>query len=398
MRGNTNFGQRWLYLCFFYLGGNSMKIEIKKDTLLDALNKVIKVISTKASLPILQGILFEIEKDEIRLTASDHSNTIQHRIPADGEALDIIETGKVVIPAKMFIEIVKKSKKSITLTLNNLVLSYKSGRSQMELNCLDSNEYPNLPEIDAKIPLFSLKGNQFNDCIKKTVFAASESETRPILQGVLFDIRKDSIHLISTDSHRLGSVNQKWSNQEEQQFVVPAKALDNISKSFDILQDVEVFATQQMLLLKNGQTIFYSRLLEGNYPDTSRLIPQDFKSEVTLNRTELLDSIDRIKTLASSADNNKSSIIKMHVNGVVSVSTHQTESGKGKDEVVYSNLNGEDDFTISFTGKYVIDALKALDCEEVVFKYQDSMRPFLLIPSEQKDLDEIQLILPVRTY
>lgn len=375
-----------------------MKIEITKEVLLESLNKVNKVISTKSSLPILQGILIEVEKDEVRFTASDNSNTIQHRLPVDGQAVDVIETGSLVVPAKMIVEIVKKSKKSISLALNKLILSYKSGKSEMELNCLDAEEYPKLPEIDAKIPLFVLKGTEFIECIKKTVFAASESDTRPILQGVLFDIQKDCISLVSTDSHRLGSVNRKWSNQEELKFVASAKALDNISKSFDILQDVEVFATNQMLLLKNGQSIFYSRLLEGNYPDTSRLIPNDFKTEITLNRDDLLNAIDRIKTLAASADNNKTSVIQMHVNGVVSISTHQTQTGKGKDEVVYTELNGEDDFTISFTGRYVIDALKALDCEEVVFKYQDSMRPFLLTPLDHKDLDEIQLILPVRTY
>ncbi|MFC0273753.1 DNA polymerase III subunit beta [Metabacillus herbersteinensis] len=373
-----------------------MKFEIKREVLSEVLNNVSKLISSKSSIPILQGILLEVDEDELRLTASNNSETIQHSIPVDGDSVEVFKTGKVVLP-KQIVELVKKAKKKVEFNLEGFTTKIKSGKSVFELNCLDAEEFPKLPEVNTTEPNLRLRGTQFSDLIKKTRYAASTSETRPILQGVLFEIQKDCIHLVCTDSHRLGQIKQTCENSSELRIVIPSKALDDVLKTFDLSKDVELFAKDQMILLRNGQTIYFSRLLEGNYPDTSRLIPNDFKSEVQVDRKEFLNSLERIKTLADAADNGKGGVIKMHVNGVLTISTHQAQTGKGRDEVQYSSLEGEDDFTISFSAKYMIDALKTVDCDEVVFKYQGDMRPFLLVPSEQKSYEELQLILPVRT-
>ncbi|MGN7300731.1 DNA polymerase III subunit beta [Ferdinandcohnia sp. SAFN-114] len=268
-----------------------MKFEINRDILSEGLAKVSQVLATSTPLPILQGILLEVEQDSISLTTSDNTQSIQHTIPVDGDAVKVFESGKTVLP-KTAVKLVKKSKKVLTFTLDNFLTTITSGKSVFELNCLDPEEYPKLPQIDDSKANLTLNGKQFADFVKKTAFAASTSETRPILQGVLVDIQKDCITLSSTDSHRLGKVTCKWSNQEEIRIVVPAKFLDKAAtKIFEPDSDVELFAHEQMILLRNDQTVYYTRLLDGNYPDTSRLLPTEFISVMNIDRKEFLDVI-----------------------------------------------------------------------------------------------------------
>lgn len=374
-----------------------MKFEINRDILSEGLAKVSQVLATSTPLPILQGILLEVEQDSISLTTSDNTQSIQHTIPVDGDAVKVFESGKTVLP-KTAVKLVKKSKKVLTFTLDNFLTTITSGKSVFELNCLDPEEYPKLPQIDDSKANLTLNGKQFADFVKKTAFAASTSETRPILQGVLVDIQKDCITLSSTDSHRLGKVTCKWSNQEEIRIVVPAKFLDKAAtKIFEPDSDVELFAHEQMILLRNDQTVYYTRLLDGNYPDTSRLLPTEFISVMNIDRKEFLDALDLVNEVSKTADNNNEGVVKLHVNGAATISSQQAQTGKGQIEIPYSSLEGEDDYDIAFSCKYAIDALKALHCDEVSFRFTGPMRPFLITPVEDTEVEERQLILPVRT-
>ncbi|MDC3424280.1 DNA polymerase III subunit beta [Aquibacillus sp. 3ASR75-11] len=375
-----------------------MKFDVKKAVLVEGLTKVSKVIAAKSTLPILQGILMEVTEQEIKLTGSDTNETISHCIPVDGENVKVYETGKTVLQ-KQVVDIVKKSRKEITFTLDGFTTTIRSGKGEFDLNGLDPEEYPKFPKVDLEKPTLVFNGNQFKDFIKKTAFAASDKDTRPVLKGVFCDIQGDCIKLVATDSHRLSRVTHKTSNSADIQLVVPAKSLENAIKLFDLDYEVEVFADNgQLLAFRNGPTIYLTRLIEGNYPETSRLIPSDFKANMRINRKEFLSGLEQIYDIANASDGNTKGTAKLHVNGEACLSSHQAQTGKGRIDIPYESLEGEDGFTISFAVKYAIDSLKALECEEVDFKYTDSMRPFLLSPSsDTSDLEEVQLILPVRT-
>lgn len=374
-----------------------MKFEIKRDILSEGIEKVSQVLATNTPLPILQGILLEVEQDCIRLTTSDNTQSIQHTIPVDGEHIKVVESGKTVLP-KTIVKLVKKLNKVIKFELDNFLTTITSGKSVFELNCLDPEEYPRLPQIDDSKANLSLNGKQFADFVKKTAFAASTSEIRPILQGVLVDIQKDCITLSSTDSHRLGKVSYKGSNEEEIRIVVPAKFLEKATKVFESDCDVDLFAHEQMILLRNEQTVYYTRLLDGTYPDTSRLLPTDFKSVMNIDRKEFLDALELVREVAKQSNDDKVDVIKLHVNGAATISSQQTPTGKGQIEIPYNSLEGEDDYDIAFSGKYITDALKALHCDEVSFRFTGPMRPFLLTPVKDTEIEERMLILPVRTF
>lgn len=372
-----------------------MKIVFKKEVLVGSLEKVASI-KAKGTIPILQGIYMEANSEEVRFTCSDSNETIQDCIAVDGENVEVIESGQIVLPRQV-IDIAKKLTKDITFTLENFSINIKSGRSKFDLNCLDPDEYPKLPKGEFENPTLKLRGTEFGEIIKKTAYAASKSETRPILTGVCFQSNEDCIDIVSTDSHRLAKIKLKLEKAEEFKLVVPAKSLETALKVFDLKNDVEVYTQNNtQLILRNGPTFFITRLLEGNYPDTSRLIPQSSKSCMKIGRKDFLQSLELISGIANDGDSVKG-VAKLHVNGLAALSTHQSQAGKGLVEIPYESLEGEDDFTISFSIKFLIETLKALSSDLVEFKYEGSMRPFLVVPCESK-IEEVQLVLPVRTY
>lgn len=374
-----------------------MHFKIDSTLLAESLKKVEKVVNPKHNIPILQGIYMEVTTKEVILIGSDSVESFRYQIPVDGESVDVLEPGKIVLP-KTVSDISKKLKKVVELKLNDFNLSIKYGKkSEFNLNTYDAEEYPKLPKFAIDSPTLKMKGTDFNAFVRKTAFAAADSETRPILTGVNLSIEKDCMKLVCTDSHRLGQVITKAESKDSLKLVIPAKSMDRMIKTFDLQEDVHFYCdSENQVVFKNGALFFYSRLLDGNYPDTSRLIPQDFKAEVKINRKEFLESLDRISGLANGAENGKGGVIKLHVNGAVTITTHQSQVGKGQEIVDYEELEGEDNFDISCSAKYLIDALKSLDDECVNFKYQGQMRPFVLTPTESK-FEELQLILPVRT-
>lgn len=375
-----------------------MQFKIKHNVLSEALKRVEKVVKPKHPVPILQGIYMELTEQELILIGSDNTESFRYHVPVDGENIEVVQPGKAVL-AKHITDVVKKFKKDITLKLEGFNLQITSGRSEFNLTTFDPEEYPKLPEFTIEQSTFHVKGTEFNSFVRKTAFAASDSETRPILTGVCLHVKEDCMSFISTDSHRLGMVRVQSSLNKELKLVIAAKALDNMIKTFDLQEDVHFYCdSENQLILRNGPLVFYCRLLEGNYPDTSRLIPHDFKAEMKINRKAFLDEIELLRGMANSADNGNGGTIKLHVNGAATMSTYTAQTGKGQSVVDYESVEGtEKEFTISFSAKYMIEALKAIDDEFVMFKFNDAMRPFLLTPFES-NLDEVQLVLPVRTY
>ncbi|RHW36093.1 DNA polymerase III subunit beta [Neobacillus notoginsengisoli] len=373
-----------------------MHLKINSQTLAEALKKVERVVNVKHQTPILQGIYLEATEQELILIGSDSTESFRFHVPVDGENLEIFEPGKTVLP-KQVSDISKKMKKDVELKLTGFKLSLKSGKTEFDLNTFDPEEFPKLPAFELEKPSVTLKGTDFNEFIKKTAFAASDSEVRPLLTGVCLDLNSEGLHLVCTDSHRLGKVKTDITNENSLKLVIPAKALDRLGKTFDLQEELHLYCeSDNQLIFRSGALIFYCRLLEGNYPDTSRLIPTEFKSEMKINRKEFLNAMDLVKELANAADNGKGGVVKLHVNGAATISSHTAQAGKGTVVVDYESLEGEDDYTISFSAKYMLDALKAIDDDFVNFKFQGAMRPFLLTPSESK-YEELQLILPVRT-
>ncbi|ETT88518.1 DNA polymerase III subunit beta [Viridibacillus sp. FSL R5-0477] len=378
-----------------------MKFDIMRDRLLDGLNDVMKAVSSKTTIPILTGIKIDVSEEGMRLTGSDADITIQTYIPVEenGEQLINVEKpGSIVLQAKMFNEIVRK------LPTNDVEFEVsekfqtriRSGKSDFHLIGLDSTEYPLLPEL-SEDNQFTVPADLLKSIIRETVFAVSTSESRPVLTGVHWQIKDGELVCVATDSHRLArrKVTLEHLPSEQSSVVVPGKSLTELSKILnDATTPVDIVMTNQQVLFKTNDVLFFSRLLEGNYPDTSRLIPEEYKTDVTVNGRSLLQAIDRASLLAREDRNNVVRFTTMQ-DDTIEISSNSPEVGKVEEQIQVSSLVGEE-LKISFSAKYMMDALKAIDGQDVVIQFTGAMRPFIIRSVHDDAI--LQLILPVRTY
>ncbi|TQR12690.1 DNA polymerase III subunit beta [Psychrobacillus lasiicapitis] len=378
-----------------------MKFEIMRHRLLDGLNDVMKAVSLKTTVPILTGIKLEITEEGLILTGSDLDITIQTFIKAeeDGDQIiRVIEEGSIVVQARMFNEIVRKLPTSeVVIEVNdNYHTHIRSGKSKFHLIGQEASDYPLLPEIQEDHQ-FTIPANLVKSIVRETVFAVSTSESRPVLTGVLWQVKEGELVCVATDSHRLArrKVNLEQPPEGEYSVVIPGKSLNELSKIIgDSSLPVNIAITNQQILFKAENVLLYSRLLEGNYPDTSRLIPTEYKTTVTMSGKALFQAIDRASLLAREERNNIVRLSSLNDN-IIEVSSSSPEIGEVEEEIQSSSNEGEE-IKISFSAKYMLDALKALDGHDVIVQFTGGMRPFILNTVHNDAV--LQLIVPVRTY
>lgn len=378
-----------------------MKFIIRRDQLIASVQDVMKAISSRTVIPILTGIKIEAKNHGITLTGSDSDISIESYIPAEEDEnvnIEQIEEGSIVLHAKYFPDIVRKlPEKTVEIQSDeNLKLTIRSGKAEFNLNGQDAEEYPQLPALQTE-ESFEMPTDLLKSLTKQTVFAVSTMETRPILTGVHMNLKTNRLTFTATDSHRLASrdIPVSETNIEFSNIVVPGKSLTELNKILDDTPDpVEISVTNNQILFRTKHLKFMSRLLDGNYPETSRLIPEQSKTVLHVKTKELLNTIDRASLLAKEERNN---VVRLETQGshFVEITGNSPEVGTVAEEITVQSIEGEE-LKISFSSKYMIDALKAIEYDEVKIDFTGAMRPFIIRPANEDPI--LQLILPVRTY
>ncbi|EGQ0309472.1 TPA: DNA polymerase III subunit beta [Staphylococcus pseudintermedius] len=376
-----------------------MEFSIQRDYFITQLNDTLKAISPRATLPILTGIKIDATNEGIVLTGSDSEISIEITIPnqVDGqEIINVVEPGSVVLPGRFFVDIIKKLPgKGVKLSTNEQFQTLiTSAHSEFNLSGLDPDQYPLLPQVSSDDAL-QLPVKVLKNIIAQTNFAVSTSETRPVLTGVNWLIQQNELLCTATDSHRLAVRKLKLEEEiEDKNVIIPGKALAELNKIMTDSEDhIDIFFASNQVLFRVGNVNFISRLLEGHYPDTSRLFPENYEIKLGLNNSDFYHAIDRASLLAREGGNN---VIKLSTGDTqIELSSTSPEIGTVKEEVTANDVEGGN-LKISFNSKYMMDALKAIDNEEVEVEFFGTMKPFILKP---KDDDTVtQLILPIRTY
>jgi DNA polymerase-3 subunit beta len=378
-----------------------MKLTILKHQLNEAIQHVSKAISTRTTIPILNGVKIDATHQGVTLTASDTDISIQCFVPLEENGLEIIQIkriGSVVLPAKFFIEIIRKlpAEEIEIEIMSNFQTIIRSGASEIQMVGLDAEEYPLLPVIEQNKTI-SMASDLLKSMIRQTSFAVSTTETTPILTGVLWSLADQKLKLIACDRHRLATRETNMEVSLEQQFnniVISGKTLNELNK---ILPDqntlVDIVVTDNQILFRLQKILFYSRILDGTYPDTAKLIPQTFQTELTINAKNLTDSIDRAYLLSRE---DKTNIVKMIMNedNTIEISSSSSELGKVTEIIETTHMSGEL-LKISFNSKYMLEALKVLDSENIKLGFTGAMSPIIIQPEDGISL--LQLILPYRT-
>ncbi len=378
-----------------------MRLVIQRDYLVQSVQDVMKAVSSRTTIPILTGIKIAATEQGVTLTGSDSDISIESFIPTEEEGkiiVEVLQPGSIVLQARFFAEIVKKlPQDTVEIEVQNqFVTVIRSGKTEFNLNGLDAEEYPRLPQIKEE-NVFKIPTDLLKNLIRQTVFAVSTSETRPILTGVNWRVENSELICIATDSHRLALRKAKVEMENNQSYnvVIPGKSLNELSKILDDSNElVEIVITENQVLFKTKHLLFFSRLLDGNYPDTSRLIPTDSQTDVIVNTKEFLQAIDRASLLAREGRNNVVKLTTLQ-DGIIEISSISPEIGKVTEEIQSEAIEGEE-LKISFSAKYMMDALKALEGTEIKISFTGAMRPFVLRPLNDDSM--LQLILPVRTY
>lgn len=378
-----------------------MNITIAKDRLNEAIQQVSKAITHRTTIPILSGIKIEVTEAGLTLTASDTDISIQSFIPAQEDEETIItvhQQGSIVLPAKIFTELIRKlPDRQVQIEANDSFHTIiRSGSTQLQMMGLDAEEYPLLPRLDDTNSM-NIQSEDLKSLIRETSFAVSTNESTPVLTGVQWQFDDDSIHCIATDRHRLASKRVSIAQRPEQMFnsiVIAGKTLQELYKIIpDQQANVQIVVAGNQVLFKLGHVLFYSRLLDGAYPDTSKIIPQQYKTELLINKRLLLDAIDRAYVLSREENTN---IVNLHTleNETIEISSSRSEYGQIKDEIAADQLVGEP-LKISFNSKYMLDALKVIDSEMIEVGFTGAMSPIIIKASDDESL--LHLILPYRT-
>lgn len=375
-----------------------MKLTIKRSVFLQELQTVQRAISSKTTIPILTGVKIVLTEEGLSLTGSNADISIESFLSVDDEnaQMTIEKTGSIVLQARFFGEIMRKlPEETVTLeVLENNQVAIISGKADFTVNGLDADNYPHLPVIDAKNQI-QLPVHLLTKIINETSFAVSLHESRPILTGVHFVLENQKLLAVATDSHRLSQriipIEQAAENFN---IVIPGKSLLELSRSFTNEEEmVEISIMENQVLFRTKTMYFYSRLLEGNYPDTNRLIPTSFNTEVEIDVPEFLAAIERASLLSHEGRNN---IVRLAITSEsVFLYGNSPEVGKVEESLNYEKVSG-DPLEISFNPDYMKAALRAFGDTSITVKFISPIRPFTLEPTEA-DMNFIQLITPVRT-
>lgn len=371
-----------------------MNFKVSRVPLLNELLKVSRAVSPKSPVPTLTGIKIEAKDDTLYFTGSDSDISIHSYLKkSENITLDIEEEGAIIISARYICEIVRKIEDNlINIEIVDGSLTRISGdTSDFKINGFAAHDYP-LIDFSKPEQNFKIQSDVLKNTISQTIFAASDKETRPVLTGVNVKCDKNLIYFVATDSYRLAK--KTIANDENLSFAVtiPAKTLNEVSKTIEDNESIEIAVNEKKIQFVIGNTIIQSRLIEGAYPETSRLIPSNFDYELTVNAHDLLAAIDR----ASLMKNDGINIVKLSMNSEkVEISSKSQEVGSANEILNEASFSGNR-LDISFSGKYACDAIRAIGTEIVKISFSGDMKPFII-----KGLDEdtcLQLILPVRTY
>lgn len=375
-----------------------MKFTIKKELLMEALAKVSKAISTKNLIPVLAGIKMELNKKRLLLTASDNDITIQVEIPKEDEKdFNIEKEGSIIVQGKYILDIVRKlPNKFINVeVIDGFKIRIYTETSEFNLNGIVESEFPNITLEESKDRL-EISSEDIKQIVTQTAFASSHEETKPILTGINFNFVGNILECNSTDSYRLARKIIKLNKEltDNYNIVIPSHNLEELVKILDEENDIiEIHIFNNKVLFKYKNLKFQSRIINGTYPNTTNLLPKEYFFNINVKLNQFYSVVDRASILMSDKEKN---IVTLETEGnTLYIRSQAAEIGKVEEKMEINNDSGKD-IKISFSAKYMMDALKAFSTKHVEINFVGEIKPIIIKSSEDESIT--QLVLPIRTY
>lgn len=370
-----------------------MKFVIEKANLLDNLNKVSKAITGKSTIDTLKGVLIEVQSNQIIMVASDMDLTIYAR-----GTCEVIEPGKVLIDSKMFTEIVRKLPNgdvNIEITEDNLVfISCK--KTKFSVVKMDETKYPELKSATPGTGI-TISKEIFRKMVSQVQFAVALDSTRPILQGILYEVKNNTLKLVALDGYRIAYTQHSVENANDIEAVIDGKSLSNISKLIDNDGVMKLFLNDNHILILLDNLTIHSRLMDGKYINYQSLMNNDYNVEVIVDRVSFIESIERSTIIAGSEDSYTPLItLKSKSDGMLDMLEITSKSPKGKvmEDIAIEIPSKDKEIEIAFNGRYLLDMLKSMESEKVDIKFKTNLSPATFYPIGNEDNKYV--VLPIR--
>ena len=363
-----------------------MKISCPKSSLLKGVNIVSKAVSSKTTMPILECILFTVENNVITLTANDMELGIETIV--DGT---IYEDGKLALDAKIIFEIIRKLPDNDILIESDAACSTTivCEKAVFTIPGRDGEEFAYLPSVETENKII-ISQVTLKELIRQTIFSTLDNENNKMMSGELLEVSGDELRMVSLDGHRVSLRNVKLNdNYPPVKIVVPGKTLSEISKILtgEADSEVSIFFTKNHIVFEFDNTVVVSRLIEGEFYKISQLLHDDYETKVTVNKKELLNCIDRATLLVKESD--KKPIIMTVSEEEMKIQLKSTMGSMNEDLMITKSGS---DIMIGFNPRFLIDALRVIDDEEVSLYMINSKSPCYIRDEENS---YIYIILPV---
>ena len=366
-----------------------MEFNIAQKDFYKTIQNVKNAVSTKNTLPVIQGILIETTEDQkLHLIGTDLELGIETWVKAD-----IIDTGKIVVPASQLFKIVRElPKKPVNFKVNenNFTVNIKCADSKFKLKCFNPEEFPELPEVKSSTH-FTLSGIELKQMIKETVFCTLQGESQPALTGVMTEINKNTIKMISTNTYRLALCELENDNNTEKEIemLIPGVTLKEVKNLINDDENINIKPGNNYVKFKLENINIISRLIEGDFPNYNQVIPDDYNTKIIVDTKKLKKAVKRVSLIAKLDSN----IIVLEIkDDKMVIDSLNSEEGHAHETVDIKTEGPEQ--IINIDAKYLIDILKILNKEKLEINFIDSVNPMMIKLKEKRKF--IYIIMPVR--
>ncbi len=366
-----------------------MKFTVSSTRLLSQMQALSRVIAPKNSLQILDSVLFDLNGNQLTLTASDSETTVITTIEVEGEG-----AGKVAFQAKILTDTLKEfPEQPLTFEINdhNFGLNIKSANGNYNFVGANGNEYPELTQQQELNHTFTLAAPVLLNALNKTVFCTADDELRPVMNGVFFDLATDKITLVATDAHRLVRYTNLTAHTEEPtNFILPKKpasVLTNILAKEE--GDVTITFGEKNARFEFGQTVVLCRQIEGRFPNYNAVIPQNNENKIIVDRHTILNAAKRVAVFA----NPGTSLIKLALKeNQITISAQDIDFSTSAEETIECNYTGRE-MNIGFKSTFLVQILNAIASSEVILQLADPSKAGLILPFENEENEDIVMLL-----
>ncbi len=370
-----------------------MKIVCEREKLLKGINSVVRGVPNRTTMPILEGILIQTNNNELKLTTYDLELGIEYTMECE-----IKEEGNTVVNAIMFSEIIRKLPDTdITIEINeNNLLVIECEGSLYKLSTMNPDEFPELPKIVVENSI-NTDQTVLKNMIRKTIFAVSIEENRPIFTGCLFEVINNSLNVVAVDGFRMGWVSNNLSSETNNfKAVIPGKTLNEVNKIIlDSYDSIKIGVSKNQAIFEMENCKIVTRLLEGEFLNYQNVIPGTWETKIRINKSILQNCFERVSLISSSTiEKEKKYPVKIRIEAGKIIISCTNQTGDAKEEM-YTQTEGKE-LEIGVNPKYFLDALKVIEDEEIFISFGTNISPCVIKPVDESARNYTYMILPIR--